>query len=109
MAVYQAFVFALRLFDGKIGPQIAVRFLSLRDKIHHTVRHLFQGLIRLLHKRIGDRFEPFIDITVLKHPSVVMALVNAGCDPEIFQRMAFLVRDGRIIPLPLDPDIDLVV
>ena len=109
MAVHQALELPVRLLDGEISSQITVVLLRLCYEVHHTVRHLFQGFIRLFHEGVGDCLQPFVDIAVLEHPSIVVAFVDAGCDPEVLQRMALLVRYGRVVSLPFDIDIDLII
>ena len=94
MTVDQTSELPIRFLNGKISSQISIRLLRLCYEIHYAVRHLFQGFIRLFHERVGNSFQPFVDITVLKHPSIMAAGVNAGCDPEILQRMALLIRYG---------------
>ena len=99
----------VRLLYRKIGAEVSVFFLGIPDQVHNTVRQLFQILIHLFGKRIRGSFQPFIDIAVLEDPSVMVTAVFPCRDPEILQGMAFLIRDVGVVPLALDPDVDLVI
>ena len=109
MAFAQPLELPLRLHNRKIRVQIAIVLLRLRDQIHNSVRQLLQMGIRLVAQGVRDRLQPFIHITILKDPAVMLSIRQPCRDLKILDRVALFVRNRVIIPLALNPDTNRIV
>ena len=97
----------LPLLDGKIGIQIAVLILRLRNQINDGIHRSLQLFVRKNAERISRRLNPLGCITVLKYPAVkaVARILSAKGMPgidEILNNMAFfrvlrLIAENRIL------------
>ena len=111
----------LRLLDGKVGVEVAVRLLGLFNQVDDLIRPGFQFFIRLPLQRVGHRFQPFGHVAVLKHHAVELPFAFLGGDAEIFNGMAlfrtrnlviqnfFLIRDHRVADQILDGGPEIVL
>ena len=73
--------------------------LHLFHQVNGAVRTCLQGLVGLCLQAVAYRFQPFIQIAVLKLEAVELALFHSGGDAEIFHAMAwgdalYFVIDG---------------
>ena len=86
----------LRLLDGEIGVQVAVRLLGLLYDVDDAVRPGFQIRIRLHGQGIGHALQPFRQVAVLEHHPVELPFAQAGGDAEVLDGMA-LGHPGNFI------------
>ncbi len=111
VAVVQVLPAAIGLDDLPIGVEIAVRLLCGLDELHSCVRHLFQLRFGLRRQRIGDCFQPLVDIGVHEEGPSVLSVSRARSQTQIMKiavefelPVAVAQADGAIDALPLAPE-----
>ena len=104
VAFQQILVSVLRLLDGEIGVQVAIRLLGPSDDVDHRVRPLFQIGVRPDGQGVGHPLQPFGHVTVLEDHAIEFSLFQSRSNAEIGHGMA-LFRAGD----PVMENIFLVV
>ena len=96
VAFQQILVSVLRLLDGEIGVQVAIRLLGPGDDVDHRVRPLFQIGIRPDGQGVGHPLQPFGHVAVLENHAIEFSLLQPRGDAEIGHGMA-LFRAGDLV------------
>ena len=76
--------------DHAGGIEVSVLLLRPPDQSDHIISMATQRFIRTQLESIGNRFQPFVQIAVLKRTAIIFARLLSGGDAEIADSAAVL-------------------